>query len=143
MKKIVLFSLLLFCGVTLFAQQKQVVEFTEKTHDFGVVKEEVNRISYDFVFKNIHSTPVTLKSVKASCGCTTPAWSKEPIAPGQTGTITVTYSTAGRPGMFTKSIAVVLSNGSEDFNETLYIKGEVTPKAQPEEESNTIGETAK
>ena len=115
-------------ALTGMAQEKPVVEFNERTHDFGTVKEEVGKITTVFTFTNQFLAPLTIKSVRASCGCTTPNWSKEPVAPKAKGEITVTYSTTNRPGSFTKSITVVLTNGTEDFTEVLYIKGQVTPK---------------
>jgi len=128
MKKIALFTML-FVAISVMAQEKKVVEFNERTHDFGTVKEEEGKISTIFTFTNQFLAPLTIKSVKASCGCTTPNWSKEPVAPKGVGEITVTYSTAHRPGAFTKSITVVLTNGTEDFTEVLYIRGQVTPMA--------------
>lgn len=127
MKKLALFTML-FVALSVMAQEKPVVEFNERTHDFGTVKEEVGKITTVFTFTNQFLAPLTIKSVRASCGCTTPNWSKEPVAPKGKGEITVTYSTTNRPGSFTKSITVVLTNGTEDFTEVLYIKGQVTPK---------------
>ncbi|MCB9071744.1 MAG: DUF1573 domain-containing protein [Prevotellaceae bacterium] len=128
MKKLALFSML-FVALSVMAQEKPVVEFNERTHDFGTVKEEEGKITTVFTFTNQFLAPLTIKSVRASCGCTTPNWSKEPVAPKGKGEITVTYNTTNRPGSFTKSITVVLTNGTEDFTEVLYIKGQVTPKA--------------
>ena len=131
MKKIAVFAML-FVAMMATAQENQVVEFNERTHDFGTVKQEDGDIYMTFTFVNQFASPITLKSVKASCGCTTPEWSHEPIAPNATGTIRVKYAAATRPGSFTKSITVVLTNGSEDFTEMLYIKGNVQPKpAEP------------
>lgn len=128
MKKIALFSML-FVVLSVMAQEKKVVEFNERIHDFGTIQEEVGKITATFTFDNQLLAPLTIKSVRASCGCTTPNWSREPIAPNRTGEVSVTYNTTGRPGSFTKSMTVVLTNGSEDFTEVLYIKGQVTPKA--------------
>ena len=76
--------------------------------------------------------PVTLDNVQASCGCTTPQWSKEAIAPKKKGFINVTYNPAGRPGSFTKSITVKYHDASEETKTiVLNIKGEVIPKAKP------------
>lgn len=127
MKKLALFTML-FVAISVMAQEKPIVAFNERTHDFGTVKEEEGKITTVFTFTNQFLAPLTIKSVKASCGCTTPNWSKEPVAPKGKGEITVTYSTTSRPGAFTKSITVVLTNGTEDFTEVLYIKGQVTPK---------------
>ena len=127
MKKFALFTML-FVALSVMAQEKPVVAFNERTHDFGTVKEEVGKVTTVFTFTNQFLAPLTIKSVKASCGCTTPDWSKEPVAPKAKGEITVTYSTTNRPNPFTKSITVVLTTGTEDFREVVYIKGQVTPK---------------
>ncbi len=96
------------------------IKFTAEEHDFGTVAEGPS-VSYDFEFKNTSSEPIQLESVRASCGCTTPNWSKDPIAPGATSKITATYSTQGRPGNFHKTITVVSSAGQK----VLTIKGNV------------------
>ena len=133
MKKILLFAVALVMALTVSAQeqtqvQKQVVEIAEKTYDFGTIKEEDGRVSHVFTLKNVTEGPLTIKNVRASCGCTTPAWSREPIAPEAEAQITVTYNASGRPGAFHKSVTVTLSNGTEDFTQVLFIKGKVTPK---------------
>ena len=63
--------------------------------------------------------------MQASCGCTTPDWSKEPIAPGKKGFVKASYNPAGRPGNFNKSVTVTSNQGTQ----VLYIKGQVVPKA--------------
>ena len=133
MKKILLFAVALVMALTVSAQeqtqvQKQVVEIAEKTYDFGTIKEEDGHVSHVFTLKNVNDGPITIKNVRASCGCTTPAWSREPIAPEAEAQITVTYNASGRPGAFHKSVTVTLSNGTEDFTQVLFIKGKVTPK---------------
>jgi hypothetical protein len=72
--------------------------------------------------------------VKASCGCTTPSWPKDPILPGEEGKILVTYNTARRIGSFNKSITIT-SNATET-SKVLYISGKVN--AVPEEETMPI-----
>src|ERR1035437_6338370 len=120
-------SLLLFCVLfSLVAMaQKAVISFDVKEHDFGKVKEE-GGITYVFDFTNKGNAPLVVNRVQASCGCTTPTWTKEPIEPGKTGTISVTYNTSGRPGVFTKSINVYTTDGTEPV--VLIIRGEVIPK---------------
>ena len=129
MKKLLLFAIAMVMAFTVSAQEQQeIIEIAEKTHDFGVIKEEDGRVSHVFTFKNVTDGVLTIKNVRASCGCTTPAWSREPIAPGAEAQITVTYNASGRPGAFHKSVTVTLSNGTEDFTRVLFIKGKVTPK---------------
>ena len=70
--------------------QEPVMTFEKTEHDFGKIDEAGGRVSTEFVFKNEGMAPLVLSNVRASCGCTTPSWTKEPVEPGQTGTITVT-----------------------------------------------------
>ena len=63
------------------------------------------------------------KAVIASCGCTTPEWPKEPIAPGKKAQIKVTFDPAGRPGPFTKTISVYSNGKTGSF--IMNIRGEV------------------
>ena len=106
--------------------QKAVLNFEVKEHDFGKVNEEVGKITYEFEFVNKGNAPLVISRVQASCGCTTPVWTKEPIEPGKRGSITVTYSTTGRPGAFAKSITVY--SNAIDEQMMLLIKGDVIPK---------------
>ena len=140
MKKLLLFVMAIFMAFSVSAQeqQPQIIEIAEKTHDFGTIKEEDGRVTHVFTFKNVTEGALTIKNVRASCGCTTPAWSKEPIAPQGEAQITVTYNASGRPGAFHKSVTVTLSNGTEDITQVLFIKGKVTPKqVAPVAEENT------
>ncbi|MCQ2311259.1 MAG: DUF1573 domain-containing protein [Paludibacteraceae bacterium] len=129
MKKI--FSLMagMLIATTMMAQEP-VITFEKTSHDFGKINESDGRVSTVFNFKNEGANPLVLSNVRASCGCTTPKWTREPVEPGATGAITVTYNPNGRPGMFSKTITVT-SNAKEQ-TVRLYIKGEVIPKpAQP------------
>ena len=106
--------------------QQPVITFDKTEHDFGKINEEDGRVSVDFHFKNEGMAPLVLSNVRASCGCTTPKWTKEPVEPGQTGVITVTYNPNGRPGRFQKTVTIT-SNASE-ATKKVFIKGEVIPK---------------
>ena len=114
-KKMKKYSLLLVgLMLTLVSfSQKAVIDFEVKTYDFGKINEEDGKATYVFTFTNRGNSPLVLNRVQASCGCTTPTYTKEPIEPGKKGIITVTYNPAGRPGVFTKTITVY-SNASEE-----------------------------
>ncbi|MCQ2341251.1 MAG: DUF1573 domain-containing protein [Paludibacteraceae bacterium] len=115
---------------TALMAQEAVITFEKESHDFGRIQESDGRVTTVFNFKNEGMSPLVLSNVRASCGCTTPKWTREPIEPGATGAITVTYNPNGRPGKFSKTITVT-SNATEP-TKRLYIKGEVIPKpAQP------------
>ena len=128
MKKLVLMAAMMI-SIAAMAQEA-VITFDKTTHDFGKINEADGRVTTVFEFKNEGMIPLVLTNVKASCGCTTPKWTREPIEPGKTGQITVTYNASGRPGRFQKTVTVT-SNATEPSTR-LYIKGEVIPKpAQP------------
>lgn len=102
------------------------MEFEFETYDFGDIQEGSDA-SVDFVFTNPGKDKLIITDVKASCGCTTPFWSKEPVMPGEKGQITAKYNTQGRPGTFNKAITIT-SNGSEE-TKRIFIKGNVIGNA--------------
>lgn len=116
---------------TLKAQQVEPITFSEKSFDFGNVKEVDGPITHEFTFTNNSQEPIHILNVKASCGCTTPAWTRDSIAPGNTGYIQAQYNPRNRPGVFNKSLTITTSIG-ETFR--LYIRGEVEPKVLTVEE---------
>ncbi len=131
MKKIILISgFLVMSAISIQAQQ---ITFKLNSHDFGTIIEAKGKVTYKFEFSNTGNAPLIVQNVSASCGCTTPEWTKEPILPGKTGFITAIYDPAGRPGKFEKSINVT-SNSKEETLKTLTITGEVTSEglAKPE-----------
>lgn len=103
------------------------IEFKDKdgVFDFGEIHEG-DKAEHKFEFTNHSAVPLTITGVQASCGCTTPSWSKEPVASHKTGFIQVAYSTPGRPGPFNKSITI--TSNAKESSKTIYIKGEVIPK---------------
>jgi len=101
--------------------EKPEIVFDTLIHNFGTIQYGGNG-TYKFKFTNNGNVPLVLSSVKATCGCTTPNWSKDPVLPGNSGIVTVVYDTK-RPGMFEKGITVY-SNARTDAVRLL-IKGEV------------------
>lgn len=121
----VLLLLLALSTAPAFAQQGAIA-FEATEHDFGEVPEGT-QAQHVFTFRNTGQAPLRLKDVRPSCGCTTPEWTQEPIAPGATGRISVAYNSAGRPGMFKKTIHVVTDGNPETV--VLSIRGNVRPQA--------------
>ena len=130
MKKVLFLSVFAMFFSFAYAQEA-VIEFKEKEFDFGTIKEEDGKATTTFEFTNTGDAPLVINGVSASCGCTTPDWSREPIAPGATGFVKASYDTAGRPGPFRKSITVK-SNASEQ-SVLLFIVGDVIPKPKVED----------
>jgi|TARA_B100000809_G_scaffold191476_1_gene190163 hypothetical protein len=126
MKKLILTLLLSLFVFSLFSQSSKIV-FENSEHDFGEIQEKGGKVSYKFSFKNVGDEPLLILSVKPSCGCTTPNWSKNPIKPGEEGFIIAQYNPRGRPGVFRKSLNVVTNQSIKDKpnNIYIYIKGNV------------------
>jgi len=102
------------------------IAWKSTTMDFGKI-DQGKPVSAEFEFNNPSMVPLIISSVRPTCGCTIADYPKEPIQPGKTGKIAVTYNAAAS-GFFQKSI-VVTTNATEG-NTSLVIKGEVIAKKQ-------------
>lgn len=132
MKKFFLLSLFVSMAFTMINAQEATtqdqpmngpkINFTEQEHNYGTIAKGGDG-NCEFVFTNEGNEPLILSNVKASCGCTVPTWTKEPIMPGKTGTIKVRYNTSTL-GSFTKTITVT-SNAINSPRLTLKIRGKV------------------
>jgi hypothetical protein len=107
----VFMAVLLATGAAL-AQEEASIVVTENSFDFGDIKEAGGKVTHNFTVKNDGSMPLVITRVIASCGCTSPDWTKEPIAPGKTGEVMVTFDPKSRPGPFAKTISIY-SNGKK------------------------------
>ncbi len=124
--KVLLSIVFLFASLATFSQA--VINFSNRAHDFGTIKEVNGAVSYDFEFVNAGTAPILIKNVESSCGCTSPQWSRQPVLPGQKGFVKATFDPKDRPGFFDKTITVY-SNAKPTVVE-LKIKGTVEGKAR-------------
>lgn len=120
-------------------QSGPVIEFEKDVHDYGTIKQHGNGV-YEFKFKNTGTEPLTISNAKGSCGCTVPEWPKEPIAPGESGSIKVKYDTK-RVGPFGKSVTLQ-SNAVNEPTKTIRIKGNVEEAPAPGAPVNKAGAPA-
>lgn len=97
------------------------VTWAKESHDFGEIPQG-KPVSVEFTFTNSGDEPLMIADVATSCGCTASDYTKEPIAPGKTSKIKVTYN-AANPGNFTKTITVNFQDAS--LKKVLNIKGTV------------------
>ena len=134
MKRIYTLICLICICVASIAQP--VLTLSEKEHDFGTFKEEAGPQSYNFKVKNTGDQPLVIQRIVASCGCTTPEWTKSPIPAGGEGTITAIYDPKNRPGKFSKTLSVYSNSKPEVV--TLVIKGEVVQREKTLEELYTF-----
>ena len=120
----------LFCSAAAFAQVAKPLQFKEEIFDFGSIKEHGGPVMHEFTFLNNSSRHIKIVNVQASCGCTTPDWSKEPVAPGKTGFIQASFNPVGRPGYFNKQLTVTTDFDSNPI--LLQIKGQVAVEGETE-----------
>ncbi|WP_217278638.1 DUF1573 domain-containing protein [Hymenobacter sp. BRD67] len=99
-----------------------VLTFAEKQFDFGDIRPD-SKVQHTFKFTNTGKTPLLIADATASCGCTTPSWTKEAIAPGATGELQVQFDSRGKQGLISKQVNV-RANTQPNMT-TLYIKGNV------------------
>lgn len=134
MKQIIIILLLFFAYTsTALAQdpqpqvKKAEIKFDQTTYDFGRFPESSPVQTCKFYFTNIGNDLLVIHQAVASCGCTVPKFSKEPIRPGERSSITVTYNGQGKvPGMFKK--AITLRTNAKTELVRVYITGEMETK---------------
>jgi len=116
---ITLLSACYFAGAqTSTTSPEEVVQLKEKEYDFGKIPQG-KPVYYTFHIVNTGLTPLKLDDVKASCGCTSPEWSQDAIAPGATAEIRVGFNAAVE-GPFNKGITITYNTNQ---NKQLTIKG--------------------
>ncbi len=132
MKKVIyLLGIMLLMVGAAKAQDKKAsigpeIEFEKLVHDYGDVPFNGNG-ECEFRFTNTGNEPLLIQKPKSSCGCTIPSWPNEPILPGESDVIKVTYRT-NRAGNINKTVTVT-SNALENSTVVLRIKGRVLEQA--------------
>lgn len=101
-----------------------VMRFDETTYDFGEVQEG-ELVLRSFRFRNVGTAPLLITQASSSCGCTVPDWPRQPIAPDSSGTIQVTFNTAGKPGDQTKQVTIFANTYPNE--QQLTVRGFVKP----------------
>ena len=124
MKKLFLLTLMLVCGMTFaMAENEAEIKFDTLAHSFGTIEKDAV-VSCTFTFTNTGDAPLVINQAMATCGCTVPEYTKDPIQPGEKGTIKVTYNSKGKqPGHFRKSITIRSNAATEMIR--LYIEGDM------------------
>ena len=137
MKRVLFLSLLVFLtSYQLIAQPKTdqpaeieetdpiatKIKFVEMEYDFGVI-DEGTIVTHVYTFTNTGDEPLILLDAKGSCGCTVPQWPRQPIAPGETASLTVEFNSKNKSGM--RNQKVTITANTEPPQNFLYLKGEV------------------
>jgi hypothetical protein len=105
------------------------MSFDKSEHDFGIINQG-SVVYYIFNFKNTGATNLIISNAIGSCGCTIPEYPKEPIAPGQSGKMKVSFNSTGKYGHQEKTVTITANTASG--TEKLRIKASVKPKTGEE-----------
>ena len=118
-----MFMLVLSIGYV-SAQGKADIKFDKTSHNFGTFSENDPVVSCVFTFTNVGDAPLVIHQAVASCGCTVPEYTQEPVLPGKTGTVKITYNGTGKyPGHFKKSITLRTNAKTEMMR--LFVEGDM------------------
>lgn len=134
MKQLLLIFLTLIIKTAVIAQP--IIEIDKKIYDFQSLNEGI-KYNAEFKIINIGNEPLIISNVASGCACITTSFPKEPIKPNDSKTIQVVYNTAGRMGVFNKSVTLT-SNSTSDASIILNIKGNVDNKAKISSNNNNI-----
>jgi hypothetical protein len=121
-------------------KNKPDITFEKEVHDFGTITEGT-QATFEFKFTNSGiKDPLIITNVQASCGCTTPSYTKEPVDKKKSGVIKAVYNSSGRPGAFTKTITVTSNARGNNSVKILTIKGvvEKAPAAPVNNENSPV-----
>ena len=105
------------------------VELDKTVHDFGDVLVSAGPLECSFSIKNISDSPIVIYDVASSCGCTGVEWTKEPLQPGQSGTVRAVYQNEDGPYPFDKTLTVRISALKKPV--ILRLRGVVHEKQRP------------
>ena len=100
------------------------LDFDEKTHDFGTI-DEGDIVEHTFTFTNNGKSPLVITNARGSCGCTIPSYTRDPVAPGESGEMLVKFNSRGKRNQQNKSVNITAN--TESGRERLQIKVFVNP----------------
>lgn len=85
-----------------------LIKFENPEHDFGTIQQG-QKVEHTFKYTNAGTADLIITNAKASCGCTVPDYTKEPVAPGKTGEVHVVFDSTGKSGEVTKTVTITLN----------------------------------
>lgn len=113
----------MIAGAAVMLAAGPAVTLPETVHDFGAFSEDLGTVTCRVPVVNSGDVPLIITTVRATCGCTVPEYSKDPVAPGDTAYINVRYNAVGRPGKFNKKLYVYTNAEPERY--TIDVEGTV------------------
>jgi hypothetical protein len=101
------------------------IKFENDAFDFGKINQG-DKVTHEYKFKNESKSPLIITDSYATCGCTKPEWPHNPVKPGESGVIKVTFSSEGKVGLQDKQITIVAN--TKPVNTVVHLVGEVIEK---------------
>lgn len=108
-----------------------VITFDKKVHDFGDMYQG-DKVQEIFKFTNTGNEPLILTNVQVTCGCTSPSWPRDPIAPGGKGEVTVAFNSAGKSGRQNKVVTIVSNAVNAEGAQITFTANILEKKVQPQ-----------
>lgn len=102
-----------------------VIKFENAEFDFGTIQQGV-KVEHTYTFTNDGTADLLITDAKASCGCTVPDYTKEPVAPGKTGEVHVVFDSTGKSGEVSKTVTLTVN--TEKGNEVVSFKANIESK---------------
>lgn len=118
-------------GAEVSTENLPAFEFEEEVIDFGQISQG-EKVKQRFRFKNVGKSDLIISDAKGSCGCTVPAWPRQPIRPGQEGEIEVVFDSNGKQGRQNKTVTLVANTVPN--TKVIAINGEVLVPEQTNEQ---------
>lgn len=126
MKRIL--SLLLLLIVTVAAYAGPEIAFDRVKHDFGTIHASRGPVKAVYPFTNTGDAPLVIVSVtNGGCGCTTPRYTLEPVAPGKKGQVIIEFDPRGRQGEFKRDVKVKTNAKGKSKKAKLTFTGAIIP----------------
>ena len=121
---------LLYCPVHAY-QNNASIRFEKISHNFGLVKEEAGLLYHDFTFTNTGTDPLVVTDVRVSGGVSATGWTRSPVMPGKSGTVSLEYDPKNKPGKFNRIITIISTGTPPSVD--LRLLGEVVPREKTPE----------
>ncbi len=119
-----------------FAQEEQAtmvdgpsITFEETSFDFGDIYQG-DKVEHVFKFENTGSQPLIITNVQTTCGCTASEWPREPVLPGESANLKVSFNSASKYGRQNKIISII-SNAVSPLNQV-----KITTNVLPKKDTN-------
>ena len=103
------------------SQKQSVIKFDTLAHDFGTIIEGERVVCY-FDYSNVGDADLLITAVEATCGCTIPDWKREPLVPGETGSMKIIFDASGRSGEQRKLVTVRSNASNSELRLTIKAK---------------------